>query len=304
MRTQIIVLVGPTASGKSSLAVELSQKLAAPIVNADSRQVYKELNIGVAKPSPLQLSLAPHLLVGYTTIHEHYSAGQWARDARKVLETSFAKAHPASTSSYCIISGGSGLHVKALVEGIPEMPPVKEGVREHYQQIFENQGIDALQQELVQRDEDYFRLVDANNAHRLMRALCVIESSGKTFTELRAQPRNPLPYHVTWVVLDPEREALYKRINSRVDDMILAGLEKEAQDLRAFAHLDALKTIGYQEWWPFFDGIASKEDTIALIKQNTRHYARRQSTWNRKIDGLRLTTPELQPILDFLSKKQ
>lgn len=300
MRNKVIVLVGPTASGKSSLAVELSQKLAAPIINADSRQVYRELNIGVAKPTSLELSSAQHLLIGYTSIHEPYSAGRWANDAKKALETSFAKAN---NYSYCIISGGSGLHIKALVEGIPEMPNVREGIREHFQEIFETKGIATLQQELSLRDPAYYEIVDLNNAHRLMRALCVIESSGRTFTELRAAPRHPLPYEVQWIVLDPDRELLYQRINSRVDQMIHDGLEEEAKSLVSFAHLDALKTIGYQEWWPYFEGKATKEETLELIKQNTRHYARRQSTWNRKIEGLRLASSDIEAVLTFLKEK-
>jgi len=310
---RIIVISGPTASGKSQLAVELSLKLNAEIISADSRQVFTELNIGVAKPTPAQLSAVPHHLVSYVSIHKKYSAGHWARDARKIIKSSFEPSAESSEGfsesgtindrnapNTLVIAGGSGLHVQALLEGIPAMPEVPVEIRKAYETQFANEGIVGLQKELKERDPSYFEIVDQQNAHRLQRALCAIESSGKTFTELRNAPRTPLPYPVTWVILNPERQQLYERINSRVDEMVNEGLEEEARSFYTFRHLDALQTIGYREWWPFFEGECNRETAIEKLKQASRQYARRQLTWNRRLQGLRLVTPSADEVLPYL----
>jgi len=300
---RIIVISGPTASGKSQLAVELSLKLNAQILSADSRQVYIELNIGVAKPTPEQLQAAPHHLVSYVSIHDKYSAGHWARDAKKVIKASFSDIGSSGSHDNIetlVIAGGSGLHVQALLEGIPSMPEVPAEIRAAYLQKFERDGLSGLQAELREKDPAYYGIVDQQNAHRLQRALCAIEASGKTFTALRNAPRSPLPYPVTWVILDPNREELYERINARVDEMIHSGLEEEARSFFAHRDLDALQTIGYREWWPYFEGNCSREDAIAKLKQASRQYARRQLTWNRRLEGLRLVTPQADAVLTYL----
>jgi len=295
---RIIVISGPTASGKSQVAVELSLKLNAQILSADSRQVYKELNIGVAKPTPAQLDAVPHHLVSYVSIHDKYSAGHWARDAKHVIEKGFGES---SRLECLVIAGGSGLHVQALLEGIPPMPQVSDEIRKGYQTKFESHGIEVLQEELKQRDEDYYNLVDKQNAHRLQRALCAIEASGTTFTALRNAPRTPLPYPVSWIILNPNRDLLYQRINNRVDEMVEGGLEEEVQGLYAYRNLDALQTIGYREWWPFFEGTIDRVTAIEKLKQASRQYARRQLTWNRRLEGLRTEEPNVEALLDHLN---
>jgi len=294
---QLIVISGPTASGKSQLAVELSLKLDAHILSADSRQVYKELDIGVAKPTKAQLDAVQHHLVSYVSIHDKYSAGHWARDAKKVIGSCFGESLNLET---LIIAGGSGLHVQALLEGIPQMPEVSPDIRKAYQEKFTKGGIAVLQEELKRRDEAYFAIVDQQNAHRLQRALCAIEASGKTFTELRNAPRSPLPYATTWIILDPEREKLYHRINDRVEEMITTGLEEEVKGLFPYRQLDALQTIGYREWWPYFEGLSDRKSCIEKIKQASRQYARRQLTWNRRLEGLRIDNPDSNAVLRHL----
>jgi tRNA dimethylallyltransferase len=303
---RLIIISGPTASGKSELAVQLSLKLDAQILSADSRQVYKELNIGVAKPTSTQLATIPHHLVSYVSIHEKYSAGHWARDARKVIETSFGAEGPVesrhiSTPDTLIIAGGSGLHVQSLLEGIPQMPDVPPAVRQAYEEKFATHGIAALQEELRVQDPAYFEIVDQQNAHRLQRALCAIAASGKTFTALRNAPRQPLPYPASWVILEPNREQLYARINQRVDDMVASGLEEEARELYPLRSLDALQTIGYREWWPYFEGVCNRDAAIEKIKQASRQYARRQLTWNRRLEGLHINSPDPTAILTHLN---
>ncbi len=288
------MIAGPTASGKTDLAIALSRKLAAPIISADSRQVYRELNVGVARPTPEQLAAAPHHLIGYVGIADAYSAGRWARDARETLERCFAETRT------CIIAGGSGLHVRALLDGLPDMPQVPAEVREHYDAVFRDEGLPALQDELRRRDPAYAKTVDLGNPHRLLRALAAIEASGETFTALRARPRTPLPYRQRWIVLEPPRDLLYERIDRRVEAMFGAGLLEEARRLYDARHLDALQTIGYRELWPVIEGTATVAEAMARIQQSTRQYARRQMTWNRKLEGLRIETADVEAVLACL----
>ena len=287
----MIVVAGPTASGKTGLAIELSRALDAPILSADSRQVYRELNIGVAKPTPEELAAAEHHLISYVSVDEPYSAGRWARDAERTLELCFAD------HDTCIIAGGSGLHVRALLEGIPDMPTVPAETRAHYTALFEAEGLAPLQAELRARDPEYATVVDMANPHRLQRALAVIAASGQTFTSLRARPHAPLPYRTHWALLDPDREALYARIDARAEAMFAAGLVEEARGLSPKRHLDALQTIGYRELWPHVDGNASRAEALAAVQRATRHYARRQLTWNRRLTGLRIAAPDTDAVL-------
>ena len=287
----MIVVAGPTASGKTGFAIELAQTLDAPILSADSRQVYRELNIGVAKPTPDELAAAEHHLISYVGIDEAYSAGRWARDAEHTLEVCFRD------HDTCIIAGGSGLHVRALLEGIPDMPAVPPQTRAHYTALFEAEGLASLQAELRERDPAYAAVVDMSNPHRLQRALAVIAASGQTFTSLRARPHAPLPYRTHWVLLDPERESLYARIDARAETMFAAGLVEEARGLSPKRDLDALQTIGYRELWPHVDGEATRAEALAAVQRATRHYARRQLTWNRRLGGLRLREPDAAAVL-------
>ena len=300
MSTRVVVIAGPTASGKSSLAVQLSLKLGAHVLNADSRQVYRELNAGVAKPTAEELAAVPHHLVGHVSIHDPYSAGRWAAEARQLLAGGRADAPGVAGATWWVISGGSGLHVRALVDGIPDMPQVPSETRERWTHVLAKAGLPALQAALRERDPEYAAVVDLANPHRLLRALSVMEASGETFTALRARPASPLPYRVQWLVIDPDRTLLYQRINARVERMLAGGLEEEARTLLPYRDLDALQTIGYREWWPYFDGTSSREEVVAAIKQSTRHYARRQLTWNRKLSGARLAEPDADAALSAL----
>lgn len=297
---RILAICGPTASGKSALALALAQRLNAPILSADSRQVYRELKIGVGRPSEDECEAVPHRLLAYRSLLEPYSAGQWSRDARASLAMHFANQKP-DTESWCIIAGGSGLHIKGLCEGIPEMPVVASEIRQHYEQVFRESGLPALQAELQAKDPDYAAIVDMKNAHRLQRALSAMAASeGQTFTAMRANKVAPLPYPVTWVILDPDMEMLEEKIAQRLDKMVSMGLEVEARKLYPLRHLDGLRSIGYQEWWPYFEGQISMEQCLEQIYLNTRQYARRQRTWNRRLAGLRLEKPDLDRVLHYL----
>ena len=297
------MIAGPTASGKSALALALARHWACAIVSADSRQVYSELEIGVARPHPTELAAVRHHLVAYVSIHDPYSAAQWAQDSRACLESELAAAHRRGVARpTCIIAGGSGLHVRALLEGLPPMPSVEPVVRERLGHRLTTEGLPALVRELEGVDPAYAALVDRDNPARVLRALAAIEASGSTFTALRARPRVPLPYSVEHVILEPERAALFDRIDARVDDMMARGLAGEATALYPHRALPALQTIGYQEWWPYVEGRADLAATAAEIKRASRAYARRQTTWLRRQEGLRLPAPDPEAVIARLGE--
>ena len=304
---RVVVVAGPTASGKSGLAAKLAAALGGFVVNADSRQVYAELDVGVAKPGAAERALATHYLVGHRALHDPCSAGAWAREARAVIEAGFAERRsPHRPRPTAVVAGGTGLYVASLVEGIPDMPPVDAGITDRLDARLRGEGLPALLAELDAADPAYGAEVDRANPRRVTRALAVMEAAGggQTFTALRARRGPRLPYPVEYVVLEPDREALYARIDARVDAMVAGGLEAEARGLAARRHLRAAQTIGYREWWPYFDGEASREEAVAAVKAATRNYARRQATWNRKLPGLRLAEPDLAAALAYLAGRQ
>ena len=300
---RVVVIAGPTASGKSGLAANLAARLGAFVVNADSRQVYAGLNVGVAKPTPAERALAPHALVGYRALDEVCSAGAWARDAREAIEVGLAaRRHRRLHDPTAVVAGGTGLYVDALVRGMPEMPAADPAVVDELQGRLDAGELPALLAELERLDPAYHTVVDRANGARVVRALAVMRAGGgTTFTALRARPRARLPYPVSYVVLDPDRGELHARIDARVDAMVAAGLEDEARALYPLRHLRSVRTIGYREWWPAFAGEATREEAIAEIKRATRRYARRQATWNRKLPGLRLARPDVEAVLAYLT---
>ena len=300
---RVVVIAGPTASGKTGLAAKLAARLGGFVVNADSRQVYAELDVGVAKPTAAELALAPHALVGYRTLDDVCSAGAWARDAREAIEAGFAARRPQRPPNpTAVVAGGTGLYVDALVRGMPDMPAVDPGVVRELQGRLDAGELPALLAELERLDPAYHAAVDRANGARVVRALAVMRAGGgTTFTALRARPRATLPYPVRYVVLDPDRERLYARIEARVDAMVADGLEAEARSLYPRRHLRPVQTIGYREWWPYVAGEATREEAIAEVKRATRHYARRQLTWNRKLPGLRLPHPDVEAVLTYLA---
>lgn len=299
---RVVIVAGPTASGKSGLAAELAERLGGFVVNADSRQVYAELNIGVAKPTLTERGRATHYLVGHRALSDLCSAGAWAREARAVIEAGFAERRREGTATpVAVVAGGTGFYRSALLAGMPEMPPVAPEITDAYQARLDAGELLALQEELAEKDPAYFAVVDRANGARLVRALAVIEAAGgASFTELRARPREPLPYPVARVILGPGTVKLFPSIDARVDEMIEAGLEGEARGLYPRRHLRALQTLGYQEWWPYFEGKLTREEVVTQIKQSTRHYARRQLTWDRKLAGVRLQQPDPAKVMEYL----
>jgi len=282
----LIVIGGPTASGKTRFAIELAKHYRAPILSADSRQFYREMVIGTARPTKEELAEATHYFVGHLSIQDPYDVGTYEEDAMKVLNKVF------QDTQVAILVGGSGLYIKAVCEGLNEFPEVPASIKEEIEQAYQEQGLAYLQAEVSAADPKYYDQVDRNNPHRLMRALAVCRASGKPFSGFREQEQADRFFTPVFLQLQWPRQQLYERINQRVDQMIAAGLESEARSLYPFKNHTALQTVGYQELFDYFDEKTTKTEAIDLIKRNSRRYAKRQLTWYRRDGYWKLFRPE------------
>mgnify|MGYP005839607411 CR=1 FL=1 len=283
---QLISLVGPTAVGKTACALALAKELDTEIISADSRQFYREMNLGTAKPTAKELSEVPHHFINSHSVQEEYDVGTYEREALLVINNLFAKGmHP-------ILVGGSGLFVDAICRGLDELPPKDPAIRQSLNQQYHEQGLTHLLDELKVKDADYFQEVDQANPQRIIRALEVIRSTGQPFSFYRQNRPTPRPFRVISIGLDMPRERLYRRIDDRMDDMIAKGLFEEAKALFPFRHLNALQTVGYKEIFNFFEGAYDKSEAVRLLKRNSRRYAKRQLTWFRKNTNTHWFHPE------------
>jgi tRNA dimethylallyltransferase len=273
---KLIVLVGPTAAGKTAAAIALAQKLGTEIISADSRQVFKELSIGTAKPTAEELNSAQHHFIGNKSIHDDYDAGQYGDEALALIEQLFKK------YDTLVMVGGSGLYIKAALEGFDDMPEIPEGLREAIHEEYRQKGLAWLQQEVEKADPDYFAIVDQLNPHRLLRALELLRTSSQPIHSLRQNKKKALSFEVVKIGLNPPREELYRRIDTRMDKMIKAGLFDEARQFYSLRNLNALQTVGYREIFDFIDGLYDYDEAVRLLKRNSRRYAKRQLTWFQK----------------------
>lgn len=274
---QLIVVLGPTAVGKTAYAIELAKSLQTEIISADSRQIFKELNIGAARPSAEELAQVPHHFIASASIHEAYSAGRFEREALTKLAELF------ENHNTVVCCGGSMMYIDALVNGFDDLPTDGD-VRDELSQRYKAEGIEVLQRELMRLDPEYYNQVDLQNPHRLIRALEVCVVSKSPFSELRRNAVKSRDFEVQKIGLDMERDKLYERINARVIRMMEDGLLEEARALWPNKHLQALNTVGYKELFDHFDGNCSLEEAVQKIQQHTRNFAKRQLTWWRR-DG-------------------
>ncbi|GAB2975498.1 tRNA (adenosine(37)-N6)-dimethylallyltransferase MiaA [Mucilaginibacter puniceus] len=272
----LVVIAGPTAIGKTAAAIQLAQHFKTAILSADSRQFYREMSIGTAKPTTEELAAAQHYFINSHSITELFSVGDFEKQGLQLLEELF------KTHNVVILVGGSGLYIKAICEGFDNIPVADKGVREKLNLELEQKGITYLQEKLKQSDPDYYAEVDIHNPQRIIRALEVFESTGKPFSSYRVANTNKRPFNVIKIALDMPREVLYRRINQRVDVMVEQGLLDEVRSLIPYRHLNALNTVGYSEIFDYLDGNISLDTAIEKIKQNTRRFAKRQLTWFRK----------------------
>lgn len=272
----VIIITGPTASGKTELAVATALQLQTSIISADSRQCFRELNIGVAKPGKTQLDQVHHAFINSHSIHDTVNAAVFENLARQWCEEIFAG------KEVVVMVGGTGLYIKAFRDGLDEIPHIDDGIRKIIQDNYREKGISWLQESIQLADPLYHASGENSNPQRMMRALEVIQSTGRSIMLFRKQQKKQNPFHVLEFGIAVPRKELYRRIDERVDHMIEAGLLSEVRDLIPYQHLNALQTVGYKELFDHLNGKMNLENSISLIKQNTRHYAKRQLTWLNK----------------------
>ncbi|MEX0996405.1 MAG: tRNA (adenosine(37)-N6)-dimethylallyltransferase MiaA [Flavobacteriaceae bacterium] len=277
----LIAVVGPTAIGKTATSIALARFFNSEIISADARQLYKELLIGTAVPSPSQLAEVPHHFIHHISIERAYSVGDYEKEAVHLIEELFKE------KDKLFLVGGSGLYVDAVVKGLDDFPLVAQKIREELQKVFLESGITTLQNKLQKLDPEYFEIVDKNNAHRLIRALEVCMGSGKPYSSFLRKKSINRNFKVLKIGLKADRTILYERINKRVDLMMEAGLLNEAKKLFDKRHLNALQTVGYKELFSFFNEEIALEEAVEEIKKNSRRYAKRQLTWLRKDEEIK-----------------
>lgn len=283
----LVVIVGPTAVGKTAVAISLARKLGTEIISADSRQLYREMNIGTAKPTAAELAAAPHHFINTHSITEDYNAAQFGDDALALLHTLFQRHHTV------ILCGGSGLYVKALCEGFDDIPPVDETIRASLNTAFQREGLPWLQQELQRLDpHGYAALADPQNPVRLIRALEVMMGTGQSITTFQNGPRRQHHFAIQKIGLTLDREILYRRIDNRMDQMIAEGLFEEAEKLFPFRAYNALQTVGYREIFDYLEGHYDRAEAIRLLKRNSRRYAKRQLTWFTRDAAVQWCAPQ------------
>ncbi|NAS13395.1 tRNA (adenosine(37)-N6)-dimethylallyltransferase MiaA [Poritiphilus flavus] len=282
----LISVVGPTAIGKTSLAIALAKQFETEIISADSRQFYKEMRIGTAVPSREELAAVRHHFIQHKSIFENYSVGDFEREAIKLIEARFQE------KEFLVMAGGSGLYIDAITKGLDVFPEVDPAIRTNLNEKYRKEGISVLQQQLEKMDPVYYAKVDRENPHRLIRALEVCIGSGKAYSSFLNTAKPPRPFITISVGLNAEREVVYERINRRVDQMMAQGLLEEVRALLPHKGLNALQTVGYQELFNYLEGTISLEEAVSEIKKNTRRFAKRQLTWFRKNKETIWVTPE------------
>ena len=273
---KIYVIAGPTAVGKTTVAISLAQQLGTGIVSADSRQCYREMSIGTAKPSAAELQAVKHYFIDEFPVTKALTAADYESLALKYLDEIFAGHNTA------VICGGTGLYIQALCEGLDEMPQTDSNIVTQTEQAYAQYGLEWLQQAVLQEDPEFYRQGEIQNPARMLRALSFIRSTGKSITQYKTQTKKTRPFKIIKAGLELPREVLYARINDRVDSMMEHGLLTEVENLLEYRHLKNLQTVGYSELFDFIDGKYSLQQAIEKIKQHTRNYAKRQMTWFKK----------------------
>jgi tRNA dimethylallyltransferase len=291
---KVIIVCGPTASGKTSVAIQLAQHFQTEIISADSRQCYKELEIGVARPSRELLQAVPHHFIASHSIHEEITAAGFEQYALEKAAGIF------KTHDHVIMVGGTGLYIRAFCEGLDEVPGIDPAIREQITREYDSRGISWLQDELRNSDPLFALKGEMQNPQRMMRALEVKRTTGRSILDFQKGIKKERPFGIIKIGLEIPKERLLDNINTRVDNMVGAGLEQEARDLFPFREKIALQTVGYQEWFHYFEGKSSREETIREIKLHTRQYAKRQMTWFRKDNEIHWFAPtEISAMISF-----
>ena len=294
MSKTVYIIVGPTAVGKTSLAIQLAKHLQTEIISADARQCFKELSIGVARPSIEELNSVPHHFIASHSITETVNASVFENYALTITEKLF------KTKDSVVMVGGTGLYIKAFSEGLDDIPAIDPSIRKNITETYEANGLIWLQNQIAEKDPAYWAQAEQENPQRLMRALEVMEGLGKSILSFQGQQKKQRPFTIKMIGLEMDRPILYHRINDRVLQMIADGLEQEVQSLLPQFSLNALQTVGYSEWLPYFNQEQSLDQVISSIQQNTRHYAKRQMTWFKKDPSVQWYNASSPHLLDTI----
>lgn len=293
----LIVLVGPTGVGKTETSLVLAETLHAPIINADSRQIYKGMGIGTAAPTPEEQARVEHHFVQFLNPGEYYSAAQFELDVMARLETLF------QSHDYVLLSGGSMMYIDAVCKGIDDIPTVDAETRKMMLERYEAEGLERLCSELRVLDPEYYQVVDLKNPKRVIHALEICYMTGKTYTSFRTNTRKERPFRIVKIGLKREREILYDRINRRVTQMLEMGLEQEVRSLMPYRNTNALNTVGYKEMFAYFDGTMTLEQAADKIRQNSRIYSRKQMTWFKRDEEIKWFEPgQMSEIMNYIEK--
>ena len=274
----LIVITGPTAVGKTELCLRIAEKFNIPVINADSRQIFRGMQIGTAAPTPEQRKRVRHYFVDLLELDEYYNASMYEQDVMKLLYSMFKD----KDNAIALLTGGSMMYIDAVCNGIDDIPTISDEVRLLYKQRVEKEGLTALLQELKVKDPQYYDFVDKNNPRRVVHGLEICHQTGRTYSSFRVKEKKQRPFRIIKIALNRDREELYSRINRRVDEMMENGMVEEARLLLPYRSLNALNTVGYKELFRYFDGEWTMEEAIERIKGNTRRYARKQLTWYKK----------------------
>ena len=296
MKKTLIVITGPTAVGKTTLCMDIAKHFGIPIINADSRQIYRELKIGTARPTDEQTQAVRHYFVGSLGLDDYYSASLFEQQVLQLLDQLF------QASDYALLTGGSMMYIDAVCDGIDDIPTIDDETRRLMKQRLADEGLEALCEELRRLDPEYYEIVDRQNPRRVVHALEICTMTGKTYTSFRRRERRQRPFSIVKIALNRPREELYERINCRVDQMMSDGLLEEAHALYPRRELNALNTVGYKELFDYLDGRWPLEEAVERIKGNTRRYARKQLTWYKKDEQIRWFHPDdKESIIDYIT---
>ena len=294
----LLVITGPTAVGKTDLCLEIAESRGIPVINADSRQIYRDMPIGTAAPTAGQMQRVKHYFVGTLALDEYYNASMYEQDVMTLLSQMFE----GKDNALAMMTGGSMMYIDAVCNGIDDIPTIRDDIRQLYKDRLATEGLDPLLAELKTLDPEYYDIVDKCNPRRVVHGLEICRQTGTTYTSFRIRERKQRPFRIVKIALNRPRDILYKRINSRVDMMIAEGLEEEARRLFPLRHLNALNTVGYKEMFKYIDGEWTLDEAVERIKGNTRRYARKQQTWYKKDDDIVwFDAAEREHILNFIS---
>ena len=282
----LIVITGPTAVGKTELCINLAKHYGIPIINADSRQIYRELRIGTASPNAEQLSQVKHYFVGSIGIDDYYNASLYEQDVLRVLDAEF------SHSPIQLLTGGSMMYIDAVCNGIDDIPTICDDIRQEMKRRYQDEGLEALCADLQRLDPEHYAIVDKKNYRRVIHALEICHQTGRTYTSFRVGEKKQRPFRTLKIGLNRNREELYRRINLRVDEMMQNGLLDEVKRMYPQRHLNALNTVGYKELFNYLDGTWTLDEAVERIKGNTRRYMRKQLTWFKRDDTIRWFHPD------------